>query len=185
MPQEVIRFDSKDVQRAIGSIPGKILIPATIRALNKVAVNVRVAASRAIRERRGLPAAAVNKTMTVQRASRATLVSRLIVSGRPIDLKNYKARQSSRGVTVSVTKGERKLIEGAFIVESRSGQVFTREGKKRLPIRKMVGPSIPSTFLQEQVRLAWLAVAKDALVKRSAEELNFELLKLKKKGFAV
>lgn len=185
MPQEIIRFDSKDVQRTIGSIPGKILIPATIRALNKVAVNVRVAASRAIRERRGLPAAAVNKTMTVQRASRATLVSRLTVSGRPIDLKNYGARQTSKGVTVTVTRGQRKLIPSAFIVASRSGQVFTREGKSRLPITKMVGPSIPSTFVQEQVKLAWLTVAKDAMVKRSAEELNYELLKLRKKDFAV
>jgi hypothetical protein len=178
----LITFNTKDVQQTIGSIPRKILVPATVRALNKVAANVKTAAGRAIRERRGLPAAAVNKTMVIQRANRQKLRSTLVVRGKPIGLKDYKARQVRKGVTVEVTRGARKLIPSAFIVHKLSGQVFTREGKGRLPIEKMVGPSIPSTFLQERVKLAWLTVAKDAMVKRNAEELRYELSKLRKKA---
>jgi len=182
MAQTVITFKSKDVQATLAGIPQKILIPATVRALNKVAANVKTAASRAVRERRGLPAAAVNKTMVIRRANRNKLRSTLVVTGKPIGLKDYKARQTRKGVTVEVTRGARKLIPGAFIVQKLSGQVFTRDGKARLPIEKMVGPSIPGTFVQEQVKLAWLTVAKDSMVKRTQEELRFELSKLRKRA---
>jgi hypothetical protein len=177
----LITFNTKDVQANIGSIPKKILIPATVRALNKVAANVRTASGRAIRQRRSLNASVVNKAMAITRATRSTLRSSLRVTGRPIPLKDYKARQTRRGVTVSVTTGTRKLVKSAFIVETLSGHVFSRTGKGRLPIEKLVGPSLPSTFLQESVKLAWLTVAKDAMVKRNAEELRFELSKLRKK----
>jgi len=182
MARELITFKTKDVRANIGSIPSKIMIPATVRALNKVAGNVRTASSRAVRARRGLPASAVNKSMVIVRANRSKLRSSLVVRGRPIGLKDYKARQTRKGVTVEVTRGQRKLVGSAFIVQTLSGHVFTREGRARLPITKMVGPSIPGTFLQEEVRQAWLTVAKDAMVKRSAEELRYELSKLRKKG---
>lgn len=182
MATQIIRFNTKDVQSAIRSIPAKYLIPATVRALNKVAANVRTASGRAIRQRRALSASVVNKAMSIRRATRGTLTSSLFVTGKPIPLKDYKARQTRRGVTVSVTTGTRKLIPSAFIVETLSGHVFTRTGKKRLPIEKLVGPSLPSTFLQENVRLAWLTVARDAMVKRSAEELRFELSKLQNRS---
>lgn len=175
---EVIRFDSKSVEAAIKNIPPKILIPATIRALNKVAQNVRTASGRAIRQRRALPASVVNKALAIRRASRSNLQSSLVVTGKPIPLKDYRARQTRRGVTVSVTTGTRKLVPGSFIVQKLSGHVFQRAGKKRLPIEKLVGPSLPSTFLQENVKLAWLTVAKEAMIKRTSEELRFELSKL-------
>jgi hypothetical protein len=179
---EVITFNTQDVQGVIKNIPPKILIPATVRALNKVAANVRTAASRAIRQRRALTASVVNKALTIRRATRTKLQSSLVVTGRPISLRDYKARQTRKGVTVSVTTGTRKLIPGAFIVQKLGGHVFQRTGKARLPIEKLVGPSLPSTFLQEQVKLAWVSVAKDALVKRSVEELRFELEKLHRRG---
>lgn len=184
MPQEIIRFDSRAVERALRDIPARYLVPATVRALNKVAGNVRTAASRAIRQRRPLSAGTVNKAMQIRKATRGRLVSSLVVTGKPIPLKDYKARQTRKGVTVSVTKGTRKVIPGAFIVQKLSGHVFRRQGRKRLPIEKLVGPSLPSTFTQEQVRLAWLSVARDAMVKRTQEELRFELSKLQRRGRA-
>ena len=178
----LITFKTQDVQQTLATIPSKILIPATIRALNKVAANVKTAASRAVRERRGLPASAVNKTMVIRRASRQRLISTLVVTGKPIGLRDYKARKVRKGVTVEVTRGKRKLVPGAFIVSKLSGQVFRRAGKGRLPIERLVGPSIPSTFVQEQVKLAWITVAKDSMEKRSVEELRFELMKLRKRA---
>jgi len=178
----VITFNTKDVQDAIKDIPPKYLVPATVRALNKVAGNVKTAAARAIKARRGLNISVINKTMTVVRATRGNLNSRLVVTGKPISLRDYKARQTAKGVTVSVTAGTRKLIPGAFIVDKLSGNVFSRKGKKRLPIEKLVGPSIPSTFAQEEVKLAWLSVAKDSMLKRLNEEVRFELSKMQNKS---
>lgn len=178
----VITFNTKDVQNAIRDIPPKYLVPATVRALNKVAGNVKTAAARAIKARRGLQISVINKTMTIVRATRGNLSSRLVVTGKPISLRDYKPRQTAKGVTVAVTTGTRKLIAHAFIVDKLSGNVFSREGKKSLPIKKLVGPSIPSTFVQEEVRLAWLSVAKDSMLKRLNEEVRFELSKLQNKS---
>lgn len=178
---ELITFNTQDVKGILRNIPPKILIPATVRALNKVAQNVRTASGRAIRQRRALNASVVNKAMAIRRATTTHLQSSLVVTGKPIPLRDYKPRQTRRGVTVSVTTGTRKLVPGAFIVQKLSGHVFRRAGDKRLPIEKLMGPSLPSTFLQENVRLAWMTVARDAMVKRSAEELRFELSKLQKR----
>lgn len=97
-------------------------------------------------------------------------------------MRDYKARQTRKGVTVAVTPGKRKLIEHrgnrAFIVAKIGGHVFAREGKERLPIKKLFGPSLPATFLQDEVRRAWTATATEAMPRRLAEEMRFELSRL-------
>lgn len=185
MPDGIlISINTKDVDRLLQDIPAKHLGLATVRALNKVAANVKTAANRAIRTRRALSASAVNKAMDIRKANLGRLTSSLVVTGRPIPLKDYKARQTAKGVTVKVSQGPRKLVSGAFIVGRLGGHVYRRTGKARLPIEKLFGPSLPSTFVQDEVKMAWIAVAKDAMVKRSAEELNFELQRLIKRRAA-
>lgn len=120
----------------------------------------------------------------MRRATPNALVSSLVVTGRPIPLRDYKARQTKRGVTAQVSPGKRRLISHrgnrAFIVQKLSGHVFAREGKARLPIKKLFGPSLPSTFVQAEVRAAWTATAREALPRRLAEEVRYELSRLKK-----
>lgn len=185
MPDLSISIDSKAVDRILSELPDKYARPALSRALNKTAANVRTAASRAIREKRGLSAKAVNDALTVRRSTPRTLLAQLHVTGKPIPLKEYKARAGKRGVTVAVTKGARKrvVVGGikAFISEQIGGHVFVRTGKPRLPIKKLFGPSIPSTFLTAEVRKAWEATAQDSLLKRTAEEVRYELMKIEQK----
>lgn len=185
MPDLSISIDSKAVDRILSELPDKYARPALSRALNKTAANVRTAASRAIREKRGLSTKAVNDALTVRRSTPRTLLAQLRVTGKPIPLKEYKARAGKRGVTVAVTKGARKrvVVGGikAFISEQIGGHVFVRTGKPRLPIKKLFGPSIPSTFLNAEVRKAWEATAQDSLLKRTAEEVRYELMKIEKK----
>jgi hypothetical protein len=179
-----IRFDVSKVIKALDEIPKGPARRALVRGLNKTAANVRTSASRAIRERRSLSAKTVNQALAIRKASNAKLVSSLVVTGRPIPLKEYKARETRKGVTVSVTPGARKLIEHAgnrgFIVQKIGGHVFAREGKSRLPIKKLFGPSLPSTFVQEEVKRAWTATAQEAMPKRLAEEMRYELARLSK-----
>ena len=180
---DVIRFDAS---KAIGNIES--LTPKSRRAisrgLNKTAGNVRTAASVAIRRRRALSAKVVRNALAIRRATPSKLVSSLVVTGKPIPLRDYKARQTKKGVTAQVSPGKRKLIthrgNAAFIVQKLSGHVFARQGKGRLPIKKLFGPSLPSTFVQQEVRAAWTATARDALPKRIAEEVRFELSRLAK-----
>lgn len=180
----LITFDMRTVNANFSALSGKTLNRVAVRTLNKVATNVRTGASTAIRKRRALSAKAVRDAMSIKKATPEKLESSLVVTGRPIPLKGYKARQTKKGVYVNVSPGGRKLVthagNNAFIVDNIGGHVFAREGKKRLPIKKLFGPSLPSTFLQEQVKAAWTAVAKDVMLKRAAEELKYELGKLKR-----
>lgn len=178
----VITFDVRKVLGNVGEIPRGPMRRAAVRGLNKVVVNVRTSASTAIRQRRALSAKVVRDAMAIRKATNQHLVSSIVVTGRPIPLKGYKANQTKRGVTVAVTPGKRTLVSHAgnkaFIIDKIGGHVFARQGKSRLPVKKLFGPSLPSTFVQEQVRAAWTATAMDAMPKRLAEEMRFELSKL-------
>jgi len=112
-------------------------------------------------------------------------VSSLIATGRPIPLRDYKANQTKRGVTVLVSPGKRTVVQHrgnkAFVINKIGNHVFAREGKARLPVKKLYGPSLPSTFIQQEVRAAWTATAQEALPKRLAEEMKYELSKMRAK----
>lgn len=182
---EVIRFDTSQVLKTLSEIPRGPARRAIIRGLNKTAANVRTSASSAIRKRRALSAKTVREALAIRRATAQRMVSSLVATGRPIPLRDYKANRTKRGVTVRVSPGKRTLVQHrgnkAFIIDKIGGHVFAREGKARLPVKKLYGPSLPSTFLQQEVRAAWTATAQEAMPKRLAEEMRFELSKLRAK----
>lgn len=181
----VITFDVSQVLKNISEIPRGPARRAIVRGLNKTATNVRTSASVAIRAKRALSAKVVRDAMAIRKATNQNLVSSLVVTGRPIPLRDYKANQTKRGVTVLVTPGKRTLVQHkgnkAFTIDKIGGHVFARDGKSRLPVKKLYGPSLPSTFVQQEVRAAWTATANEALPKRLAEEMRFELSKMKAK----
>jgi hypothetical protein len=179
----VITFDVSQVLKNIGEIPRGPARRAIVRGLNKTATNVRTAASVAIRGKRSLSAKVVKDAMAIRKANAQSLVSSIVVTGKPIPLRDYKARQTKKGVTVLVTPGKRTLVQHhgnkAFTIGKLGGHVFARQGKARLPVKKLYGPSLPSTFLQQEERAAWTAKAQEVMPKRLAEEMNFELSKLR------
>jgi hypothetical protein len=174
----VVTFDASQVLKNVGNLPGAHR-RAVSRALNKTAGNVRTAASVAIRAKRSLSAKTVRQAFSIKQANPNRLVATLAITGRSVPLKDYKARQTKRGVTVSVTPGSRKLIEHAgnraFIINRIGGHVFARQGKARLPVKKLYGPSLPATFLNDEVRRVWTTAAQEALPNRLREEIRFEL----------
>ena len=141
---------------------------AVVRALNKTADQVKVQASREVRDAGyALKMADIKGALRVRRANQGNLRASVIASGRPIPLIKYGARQTAKGVTVNVKSG-RKLIPGAFIATMPSGHrgVFVREpgGKHKkvskagkvawhqLPIRELYGPSIPDGLANKAVQ---------------------------------
>ena len=143
---------------------------ALASALNKVADQVKTAASREVRAAGyNLKAATIKAAIKVRRASPGNLKSVVVANGKPVPLLQYAARQTGKGVTVNVLKG-RKLIAGAFIATMPSGHkgVYVREnggkhvkvvraGKPswhQLPIRELFGPSIPDGLANAAVQAA-------------------------------
>lgn len=171
-----IRFDEREARRSLGRVHQQVIDKALPRALNKTAVAVRAEAVRVIRRGRQVKAGTIREAIAIRRANKALMVAEVIVSGRPIPLRDFAARQTRRGVTVNVS-GRRKLIPGAFQVMKIGANVFIREGKKRLPIRKLYGPSLPSVFNADAIQKAVERMALDTLRKRFNEEVRYELSK--------
>jgi hypothetical protein len=170
---------------------------ATMRALNEVADQAKVAASRQIRDvGYKLKISAIKKGIEVKRATPANLRAAVIARGRPIPLIEYSARQTSKGVSVSVLNG-RKLIPGAFIVTMPSGHrgVFVREENARhkkmrtrgkpswhsLGIRELFGPAIPDAMANKEVADAFERFVDQAFPAILDREFSF-LAKLGRRG---
>ena len=152
---------------------------ARVSALNRVATTARAEAARLIAKRRGLKIGTVKEQILIRRASRALDKAEIVVHGKPISLRDYAARQTRKGVSVVVTKGQRKRVKvagnAAFQIQRLGQHVFVRTGKARLPIRKLFGPSLPSTFTQEAISSAVIRAAREAWPKRFAEAVAYEL----------
>jgi len=185
-----------EIDRALeklGRIKEEVGDKAVMRALNKVADQAKVQASREIRAAGyGLKAADIKKSIDIRKASRSDLRAIVRATGRPIPLIKYQApRQTKNGVIVSVKNG-RKLIRGAFIATMASGHtgVYERVGNSHkkvmhrgtfqwrgLPIRELWGPSIPSAFASKTVQEALVAAVREKFPKQLAHEIEFLRLK--------
>lgn len=148
---------------------------AASNAMNVLGRRVRAESVDEIAKRRRVKRSTVRQNVVIAQRAKASEL-RVVVEGRgrPISLKEYGAKQTSLGVTVNVT-GQRKLILGAFgpgfkrgsstgraakkrAISTRPGQasrlgghVYVRRGAKRLPIRKLWGPSIRTGFAHRTV----------------------------------
>lgn len=158
------------------------------RALNKTAVTARAQSAREIRDAGyGIKIGGIKDAITIRRATQADLIAVVKATGNPIPLIKYGARQTAKGVSVSV-KGGRKVIAHAFIATMSSGHegVFlrtdkshkkvTRKGKtyySGLPIKELFGPSIPSAFANQVVQEAVIAAIHKRFPVVLRQELKF------------
>lgn len=163
---------------------------ATMRALNEVADQAKVAAARQIRDvGYKLKISAIKKGIKVERATMANLRAAVIAQGRPIPLIEYSANElKGKGVSVSVLNG-RKLIKGAFIATMPSGHrgVFVREENAKhkkmmtrgkpswhaLGIRELFGPAVPDGMANKEVAEAFARFVDQAFPAILDREFSF------------
>lgn len=181
-----LRIDVRDDFRRVAvqfEIRTKTLLDAAaIRALNRTATTVRAEATRQIRGRYNLKAGTVREQLRIERANRNRLTSAVVASGAPIPLYEFGARQTQKGVTVAVKKGQRKLVRGVFIAKMPSGKIgvfgrdgrFGRRGNPKLErISMKYSISLPRTFTQRQILAALKKTAADRFRIELARELRF------------
>jgi hypothetical protein len=103
------------------------------------------------------------------------------VKGSRISLVKYGARQVRKGITVKVKKsGGRKLVRHAFIVTMPSGHVgvFTRDGRKRLPVSVHYGPGIPQLFYRKQTMSVMRRVHRQEMIKTFLRRYEAQLRRM-------
>lgn len=203
-----VRADVREAKRFYSELGDRGVNSAASNALNVVGRTIRnesVAEVHAVRQvqRKSM----VGRAITLQRAIFWRLVATIYVTGRPLSLKEYSAKQGPRGTTVNV-EGKPRLIKSAFGPGSRSrivsrltftkggrrttltersapaprvlgGHVYRRKGKARLPIQQLFGPGFPTGFLKDVVQAKLRAVYERDWPVVFREKIEDQLAKLR------
>jgi hypothetical protein len=179
-----VQHNFKQVAVKLFELRTDVLEKAKVRALNKVAAQAKVAASKEIRGAGyNMKAAAIKQKITIKRAVSGDATVIIRCSGRPIPLIQFSARETKAGVSVSVKNG-RKLIKGAFIATMPTGHqgVYVRVGNQHkkingkwhgLPIKELFGPSIPAAFGNEIVQSALVKLVREKFPSILEHEIKF------------
>jgi len=179
-----VKSDMQAIIVGLQNYRNELIDGAVVRALNRTATTVRAEAARDIHEEyAGLKISAIKDRIDIQKATKVTLRTIISVSGRPIPIVEFDARQTAAGVTVKV-KGARKLLRGAFIATMPSGHigVFYRRGfaghrAGRLPIDQVFSISLPTAFSNKKVFDAVVRAAKERFPAALAQEARYLQLK--------
>ena len=126
------------------------------RALNREGDKIRTRVRRALRQQTGAKASLINRETRSIRSSFSNLTYTIEARGDYLGLSHFSPRQFGYGVRAKPW-GRWQRFDGAFLVGSLSNNAFVREGRARLPIRKMFGPAIPKEMLKDATRDAFEA----------------------------
>lgn len=125
--QITIKHNFPQVMRQLDQLRSDVATKATASALNKTITQAKTAMSREIRDEFVLPAATVNQSLIISRASakggrfsmEASLSSISQYGKRSLNLAHFQARETKKGVTFKIKRGgPRKLIPGSFHINN-------------------------------------------------------------------
>lgn len=147
-----IKVDAKALLQNFNTM-SKAIDKARVSANNKTARQGLTQAKKIIRQEYNIQAKYLNRNIKTQRGNTLRPAAQIIASGSGISLKAYSPRQVKTGVSISVKKGNRKIIKHAFgpKIGTLGGSVFQRVGKERLPIRKLLGPGAAALMDSKKV----------------------------------
>lgn len=113
-----------------------------------------------------------------------------LFKSKRLSLKEYKARQTRKGVSYTAYKGSgRKSLPGTFVVAKLGGHVFTRQGEKRVmskgryagkmrqPIVKRFGPSPFDTSKKHEIPVKLVVLGEARLLEELKKRVRFRSLK--------
>jgi len=144
--------------------------------------DMRAEATKRVRERKRIKGKYIREALVLGRPRGANVDAwqwRVDVKGTPVPLVAYPHRQTRRGVSVEVNRGKRTLIKGAFLATMASGHkgVWIRRGRKRLPIRELLGSRPADALLHKGEAEGVLARGAATFVAGFARLLPLEMAK--------
>lgn len=155
----------EDVQQRLGELSRKT--PNVVSAaLNRAVTNIATNINKGVRKEYTIKAADVKSVLKKTTANPKSLKGAVTASGKVIPIDKFKTTKmlttSRKGGVKSVSFNKKtfkasvkssglKPIATAFITNLNGAKVFKREGKKRLPISRVMGPSIPQMIGNEGI----------------------------------
>ena len=134
------------------------------RTLNDLGKKMQTATVKNVRSEYNVKSGEVKSHIKTRKSRYSKLKYSMEVSGKVLNLMNFSARQTRKGVTAKVKKaGGRKVVRGAFI-GNKGRTVFKRVGKNRLPIKALKTLSVPQMFNEKRLKEAEELIQKDYFV---------------------
>jgi hypothetical protein len=139
----------REVESQLGEFKSKA--PTVIaRELNRAGANAKTNAAKKAREEYIVKASEIKNSITVSKATKSSLGTRVVSKGERLGLHKFKVspktprpQKPPKSLKVSVKKSSGKKLLHAFIADINGGKVFERTSAARLPIRMLYGPAIP------------------------------------------
>lgn len=161
----------KDTQRRLRGIEKKAP-DAISKALNRTLTMLVTSISKEIREDYHIKAADIKKTITKKNANINDLSGSIKSRGRVIGLDHFKKSQNKTVLKVAVKKTGLKPLDSAFLANKNGEKIFVRTSKKRLPIKRLYGPSVPQMFKNREVKEKLALQADTNFKNRLNHEIN-------------
>ena len=140
------------------------------RALNHEGRKSFTAVKRALRKQTDIPPFMIKASMAFRSSSKHHLRTIISGSGKELPLRLFKPAQFSYGVRAKVW-GKHQTYRSAFIVARYGGNVFHRTSRRRFPIQRMFGPSIPKEMVKGET-LETFEQSGNAISDRAMHELS-------------
>lgn len=167
----------KYVQMRLGEF-SKRAPNAISNAINRGVTNVNTNIRKEIRKEYHIKAGDINVTLTKQRANRGSLTGAVLSEGHLIGLEKFKVNPKTinprrkNPLRVAVKKSGGSTVGGAFIADHYRPKLFMRNTNKRLPIRRLFGPSVPQMLGREDIRDFIVRDGHDTFERRLQHEIN-------------
>lgn len=167
----------RDVQEQLGSFSKKAP-NAIANALNRAVTNVSSNISKEVRKEYNIKASDIKITISKTKASKSNLSAIVRSNGNLIPLDRFKVSprtvqpKRKTPIQIAVKKNGLKQAVGAFVADINGIKVFKRESKKRLPINRLFGPSIPQMINNETIRNNINLEGKETFTRRLDHEIN-------------
>ncbi|MEC0092497.1 phage tail protein [Paenibacillus macquariensis] len=181
-----VKEDLKAVKGSLKQMD-KAVQQAVLSSINRATQRAKTETGRKVREKYIVKQKEVVETLRIKKAKGKSLQATLTSKGHSIPLIKFgvspkrRLKRAPKVLQAAVFRGgAKKPIPGAFIATTGSHTgVFERLGKKRLPIKEMRGPSVPSMAGNQEVREHIQKVYGEEMEKRVPHELDRTLGRLK------
>ena len=181
-----VKWNTKNTINYLGTIDTN-LRKAQISATNKMAAQGLTQARKNIRDEYNVQLKYLtgtnsrgNKFTDIKKTNSEILPAKIIGYDQGLSLGKFKNKQVDSGVQVEVKKGFPKIVLHAFGPKiSRLGKgIFIREGKSRLPIKRLLGPGAAAMLRQPEVMKKTIAFINSKFKSIMEHEIKF-FLKIK------
>ena len=133
------------VEKRLGEMRHKAPVVIS-RALNKTATSARVRLARRAQQSYTVRTAGFKKDIQIKRANAGNLEAIIRSQGKPLSINRFKHTAPKSGAKADITKSGLKALRGSMNIGAFRGpgsHIFQREGRSRLPIKKLFSNSIP------------------------------------------